>query len=736
MRENGLRGLRETREPTPAPSCWRRSGTTKKRKESRRMNNTTLDIEKLASWGPTKEIQTRAGRRLLRTAAPTDAFSAAWRAGKEAMKAAGLSWSKDERSGNWSVCWWQPIGAEQAAKENAAIEASRATDADIIVPTPEGLALLPFQRAGVKFMSERSATLLGDSMGLGKTVQVIALANLDPSIKRILVVCPASLKINWRNEMARWLTRPLKVAVQVAGTPWVGGQVDVVILNYDVLAKFPEIYAEEWDLLAVDEASFVKNPKAKRTKLLLGAQSKKAKGEFPCVRAKRRVFMTGTPILNRPIEIFPLLRSLEPGKWTFKDQIRYCAGVQGRWGWDFSGASNLDELQRRLRSGCLLRRLKSEVMRDLPTKRRQVIEMPTNGESGLVQEERNSFDRHEAGLVRLKAAAEVARLVDDEDGYKAAVDALKRAYRVAFEEIAKVRHEIALAKVEKVTEHVTAALEDTGKVVLFAHHLDVIEAYRAALAEFGSVVVTGETPQDKRQGIIDQFNAGQGVRVLVLGIMAAGMGLSVKASVEIFAEMEWVPGVMSQAEDRCHGIGRGIEGEPLLVQHLVLEGSLDAKMARTIVAKQDVADRALDKGAGLVVGMEPVLTVEVGSVLDEATGECGRLQRPDPSGAATAKDGAKASVLGAGQTLVVSEDLRLLVHYGLKRMAGMDADHARDLNGAGFNKFDCAFGHALAERERLTDKMVSAGLRLCRKYSRQLGPDYAEELAALIGGRA
>lgn len=712
---------------------------------------TAIEIEKLAAWSPAKEVQTRQGRRLLRKAAPTDAFSAAWRSNKDGCKAAGLSWSKDERSGTWEACWWMPVSEAQAAAENAAIAASRATDADVDIPCPDGLAYMPFQRAGVAYMLSRSATLLADQMGLGKTVQAVGVVNADKSIRRVLVVCPASLKVNWRNELARWLVRPLRVGVQVAGEPWCGGEVDVVVINYDILSKFPKIYAEEWDMLVADEAHFLKSRTAKRTKLLLGVkpwseywetrlknaiksgvrsevkrlQDKKDEAaRYPGVKAKRKVLMTGTPVLNKPSELFTLLDALQPGVWTFKDKVRYCAATQGSHGWDFSGAAHLDELQNRLRSSVMVRRLKSEVLTELPPKRRQIVELPTNGDAGLVEEEREQFERHESGLTRLKALAEAAALGDDEAAYAAAADELKRAYRVAFEEIAKVRHQVALAKVPKVVEHVTDMLEESGKIVLFTHHHDVTDQIAGALADYQPMVVDGRTLNEDRQGIVDTFNAVPEKRVLLLGIKAAGVGLSVKASVEVFAELDWTPGVVSQAEDRCHGIGRGIEGEPLLVQHLVLEGSLDARMVRTIVQKQDVADRALDKGAGLVAGAVPVLTVEVGSVL-----EGGINPQDGGKDAPKATPGPIASVLGAG--LRVSEELRAHVHAGLRTIAGSDCDFARELNGVGFNKLDCAFGHCLAERDRLTDRMVAAGVRLVTKYKRQLGEGYSERLADL-----
>lgn len=556
--------------------------------------------------------------------------------------------------------------------------------------------------------------------------------NMDTSINRVLVVCPASLKLNWRNELVRWLTRKLTVGVQNAGEPWIGDCVNIVVVNYDLLSKFPELFSEQWDLLVADECHFLKSRSALRTKLVLGASKKSERDAFPGIKARYRIFATGTPVLNRPVELFPLLEALQPGKWTFKDKIRYCNGTQGRWGWDFSGAAHLDELQTRLRREIMVRRLKKDVLKDLPAKRRQVIEIAANGASGVVAEEQEQFRRHEDTLTSLKAKAEVARLADDEDSYKTAVDALRNAYRVAFESMAKVRHDVAVAKIPKVLEHVRNVLEDAAKLVVFVHHHDVTDAVVADLSEFGVEWIDGRTANEDRQPTVDRFNDDPAKRVLVLGIRAAGVGLSVKASVEVFAELDWTPGVVAQAEDRCHGIGRGIEGEPLLVQHIVLEGSLDAKMAKTIVAKQDVADKALDKNGLQSVGSEPVLTVTVGSVLDSSQGASEAETGTKPQSGD--KNSPTATLAPANAVPVaVSDALREHVHSGLRMLAGCDQDHARSLNGVGFNKFDGEFGHALAERTRLTDGMVAAGLKLVTKYRRQLGDGYAEQLSELEG---
>ena len=412
-----------------------------------------------------------------------------------------------------------------------------------------------------------SDLLLADEMGLGKTIQAIGLINACPDILTVLIVCPASLKNNWKRELERWLTVPMEIAVVSASTD-VLPKANVLIVNYDLLHRF--IWAPV-DLLVLDEAHYCKNPLARRTKKALA------------LRADRKLFMTGTAILSRPIEVYPLVKALDPKNWPSRHAfgMRYCAGFMGDWGADFSGASHLDELHDRLRTTIMLRRQKAEVLKDLPAKTRQIIELPADSRV-LLREKRIRGVLETAALLSTSTNAEYAQRVK----------ALSRAKQEAFENLAVVRHETALAKVPQVIDFVTEVLESTTKVVLFAHHRDVIENLAVGLSAFQPVVLTGNTPINERQKLVDKFQNDPTCRLFIGNIQAAGVGITLTAASHvIFAELDWVPGNMSQAEDRCHRIG---QRDSVLVQHLVLEGSLDASIARALVDKQAVLDQALD----------------------------------------------------------------------------------------------------------------------------------------------
>ena len=287
-------------------------------------------------------------------------------ADKDIVKAAGARWNPDRK------VWWtdqagsrrearprrrRPRRADQRRARRRARQGRgldrrqpRRDSADITVPAPKGLAYLGYQLAGVAYAQERSSTLIADEMGLGKTIQAFGLINLDKTIANVLVVCPASLKLNWSREAKKWLTRPLKVSI-ANGAFQPGG---LVIVNYEQVKKYrAQIDAVQWDLLIIDEAHYLKNAKADRTAAVLGRWDKVPAKIVRPIQAARKLFLTGTPILNRPEELWTLLQAIDKrglgANWK-AFHLRYCAAHQTRYGWDVSGASNLDELQAKLRS--------------------------------------------------------------------------------------------------------------------------------------------------------------------------------------------------------------------------------------------------------------------------------------------------------------------------------------------------------------------------------------------------
>ncbi len=671
---------------------------------------------------------------------------------KDAPKAAGFRWHGGGCKAGCPACaaavgkaWWTgdvdkaaalAEHADDAARERMAgavrdVEASKAKDADIEVPTPEGLALLPFQRAAVAYAMGRKRTLLAEEMGLGKSIEALGIVNLDQTIRSVLVVCPASLTLNWLYEARRWLvpgTRPAwtfhvvepgvrpppDATFVIVADSRVGGRGSVGAAS--VLAALLE---RRWGCLIVDEAHRFKSEDAARSQAVMGIEARPRKGieGLPGLvdRADRVLMLTGTPLLNRPAEMWNLLRTLDPVVWASRWPFykRYCdahkerigRGKNARYVWNIAGASCLEELQRKLRSNCMVRRMKRDVLTELPEKRRQVIVLPADGLLAEIEEERRLWSGYEGELDNLEADCEAAAISGDEKTYAEAALKLTQRQRVAFTELSRARHRLAVAKIPLCTEHILASLESGARpLVVFAHHRDVVEGIRDSILEAGysCAEIVGDTPVEVRQFAVESFQAGK-LDVLIGSIGAMGVGFTLTASsTVVFCEISYVPADLSQAEDRTHRIGTKA---PVLVQHLVVDGSLDARMAHIVVQKQEWADRALNADR-LTVPVVP--TAERSDALDGA---------PRKWTEATA-------------------DRRDAAGRVVRALAGVcDGAAARD--GCGYARTDARLGRILAERSAarpLTDGEVWVAARWASKYGEQLARMGLEDDVRKLGG--
>ena len=223
-----------------------------------------------------------------------------------------------------------------------ALEDSRATSADLDVPAPDGLEYLPFQLAGIKYAAQRDATIVGDEMGLGKTIQAIGAINADTNAKRVLVLAPASLRINWRRELEKWLVRPMTVELATGAELPAS---DVVVISYDALKKHHDaLRALTWDIMIVRRVPLPQDAQGAAHKVhVLGGGKDEAKRVAPIKAARRGSSLTGTPIVNRPLELHPILRRIDWNQWGDWERYvtRYCAGFQNEYGWDVSGRKQL-----------------------------------------------------------------------------------------------------------------------------------------------------------------------------------------------------------------------------------------------------------------------------------------------------------------------------------------------------------------------------------------------------------
>lgn len=445
------------------------------------------------------------------------------------------------------------------------------------IPAPPGKSYLPYQVKGIAYCLGAKGTILADEMGLGKSVQALGVLNASQP-KRTLVICPKSLKFNWENEIAAWVV------------PFI--HMSIVVATYGEAERLKDF---DWDLLIVDESHFIKNAQAKRSQRVKAIAA----------RSERVLLLTGTPMENCPVELWPLLQIAAPAIWdpptkpnsliktaeskpTHPGQgpnfwsfaTRYCdlkktrfrVGNRFKTTWDFSGASNLKELNERLRSSCMVRRLKKDVLKELPDKRRQLITLKSKFK-----------EKSDLGLGEIT-----------EENYFEVVKKLTST-KVLFEEYTRRRHEEALERVDECIEIIEDALDSSEKIVVFAHHQDVIDKLFLAFDTSNpgiAVTLTGKTSAEDRARAVKRFQEDPTCRLFVGSIGAAGVGITLTASSHvIFCELDPVPGRISQAEDRCHRIG---QKNFVLVWHLVADGTICAKLAKILVKKQAVISAALD----------------------------------------------------------------------------------------------------------------------------------------------
>jgi SNF2 family DNA or RNA helicase len=287
---------------------------------------------------------------------------------------------------------------------SALISASSAIDSDKEFWRPKGLQYLGFQKAAIDFLMKTNFALLADQPGLGKTISVLGtISNLQ--IRSALIIVPASLKYNWLKEANKW-ARP-DVTIGVTETivkkktrihQW--PDTDIVITTYDMLGEYSKrIHQKTWDLVACDEAQLLCNKEAKRTKNILGGG--KGKNKVYPIPTLRMIFATGTPILKRPVNLWPIIEKCDPvdvGRNYMNFVMRYCGGYHGSYGLHKDGATNLEELQFKMRSKFMIRRMKIDVLKELPHKIRQVFELPQEGLTKVVRKEMQVFEENLALL--------------------------------------------------------------------------------------------------------------------------------------------------------------------------------------------------------------------------------------------------------------------------------------------------------------------------------------------------
>jgi len=506
------------------------------------------------------------------------------------------------------------------------IEASRAKDAEFEVPGL-GMNLYPFQKAGVKYVihNAQGRCLLGDEMGLGKTPSALAVLQHLQAFPA-LIICPNSVKLNWGKEAARWLPHLVKngwasvsiidgnekpIQITVDGRKLLFSTNDlsqpIIVINYDLLSRDLKgvegrgrgkkvllrdralaLSQVPFQAIIVDESQRVKSHKAQRTIVVQELAKDK----------KVRLLLSGTPIVNRPIELLSQLNVLgrlnDLGGFN-KFTRRYCKAYMGPFGWDLTGAAHLDELNEKLRATCYVRRRKDEVLKELPPKRRVLVPVDITNRQKYEEVEADAISWYMQRAVEdeeFLASIEHLSLEDQKQArWRRMQDAAYRAQRAEhLTRINALKQVGAQGKLGAIIDWVTDFLENEEKLVLFADHIAI---QKTIFQEFpDSAHIFGEDDAITRQANVDKFQTDPKCRLIICSLVAGGEGITLTAATNVvFTEFGWTPAGMEQAESRLHRIGQ--QGS-VTAWWLVAENTIDEDITELIEKKRKVVEEATD----------------------------------------------------------------------------------------------------------------------------------------------
>jgi len=441
----------------------------------------------------------------------------------------------------------------------AAVRSSRATHAEPIaaVAAVLGGELQPFQWAAVRYALAARRTFLADEQGLGKTVEALAALEADGAYPAV-VVCPASLKLNWQREAAKWV--PHRSVGLVEGRGVVPPVADVVILNYEIVAAHREALGRRGlRAVVIDESHYCKNPKAKRTQAVRKlAASVTGEG--------LRLALTGTPVLNHADELIAQLRAI--GRLSD-------FGSGSRFSRQFHGDDSVERLHWHLRRRCFVRRLKQDVLPQLPAKRQVVVPIGLSNEP-------------EYRLAERDVIAWLREQPLDLSELDARIAATLRAERLA--QLGTLQRLAARGKLHGALAWIHDFLASGEPLVVFARHVEVQEA---VLERFRDALhLLGRDSIADRETAIAGFQAPDGPQLIICATRVAAQGITLtRASNVAFLELEWTPAIHDQAEDRCHRIG---QRDAVSAWYLLAAETIDETMSRVIAHKRGVVAAVTD----------------------------------------------------------------------------------------------------------------------------------------------
>ena len=456
--------------------------------------------------------------------------------------------------------------------------------------------MFPYQKEGVQFVFQnKGRALIGDEMGLGKTIQALAYIEVNPDIERALIICPASLKLNWAAEAGKWLTNydlyilngktaTLDVFKSSQMISSKTAKKKLVIINYDIMGSWlPLLKRMPFDVAVADEVHYLKNNKAKRTKACVEI-GKKTKGF---------IGLSGTPIVNRPIEFFNALNLINPGLfnsfWNYTK--KYCGAKKTKWGWDYTGATNTNELHEMVNK-IMIRRLKDEVLPDLPPKIRSVVPMSIDNRPEYQTAQSKVVEALGVTIKEKIAKINQSTKLNKKQKEEAIRKAKMARNAEAMLVIEKLKQVAVKGKMKAAIDWIETYLKTENKLVVFCVHKETIKLLQKAFPK-NHVTIDGSVSQKDRHNAVERFQNDDNVKLFFGNIKAAGVGLTLTAAhATCFLEFDWVPAGHLQAEDRVHRIGQ--EAESVHAYYLTAVNTIDQDIMEMLEEKAKVLDQILD----------------------------------------------------------------------------------------------------------------------------------------------
>lgn len=438
------------------------------------------------------------------------------------------------------------ISSIEEEKTQAFIDSS-ALSSDYVV---EGLGgeLRPFQKAAVKYAVEKKRVILGDQPGLGKTIEALATIHAAQAYPA-LIICPACVKLNWQREIGIWLPNVTSMVID-SKTEYADKK--ITIINYDILNKHIDwLTVRNFRTVVADECHAIKEKTSKRSIATVKLMS----------TAEYRLLLSGTPILSRPVELVNQINALGRIKefgseWLFKKT--YCDAKYNGFGWDFSGASNTNELNIKMRRGFYIRREKKDVLTELPPKQRTIIPIDIDNEKEYYDTKNGLLDQINANSKNDRAFYAKQSKYDEEEQKKNLIQHHKDNFGERGKQLAligKLRQAAARGKLAAIKEWIEDFLTSENKLVVFAHHIEIQDRLMDFFPD--AVHIRGDDTLEERQIAQEKFQNDKDCKLIICSLLAAGQGINLfAASTVIFVEQGWTPGAHDQAESRCHRLGQ------------------------------------------------------------------------------------------------------------------------------------------------------------------------------------